>query len=137
MDFNSIKVQLELILILRLTLTSLIFQFHKGTIRTFPSTVKMPCYGYFNSIKVQLEPVLPLEQPKNKTFQFHKGTIRTHFLIRCVCILLIFQFHKGTIRTGTWIPTTTDTIPKFQFHKGTIRTIHYWFGLNRSDISIP
>ena len=32
-NFNSIKVQLEL-LILRLTLTLLTFQFHKGTIRT-------------------------------------------------------------------------------------------------------
>ena len=32
--FNSIKVQLKLILTLRLTKILLIFQFHKGTIKT-------------------------------------------------------------------------------------------------------
>ena len=33
--------------------------------------------GYFNSIKVQLEPSRPIQYPERVKFQFHKGTIRT------------------------------------------------------------
>ena len=55
----------------------IVFQFHKGTIRTSDG-------GYGNEfIK----------------FQFHKGTIRTGAGIISGAGSLIFQFHKGTIRT--------------------------------------
>ena len=53
--FNSIKVRLELIYLLGL-IGSYLFQFHKGTIRTFYGTP---------------------EKVSKKLFQFHKGTIRT------------------------------------------------------------
>ena len=32
---------------------------------------------YFNSIKVQLELIVPVHTPQKVLFQFHKGTIRT------------------------------------------------------------
>ena len=54
-DFNSIKVQLEHINETYIQII-IIFQFHKGTIRTFRN-------------KGEEQNVLP--------FQFHKGTIRT------------------------------------------------------------
>ena len=56
-DFNSIKVQLELMI---------------------QSFVK--CFNpYFNSIKVQLEQNIASTMAKYSQFQFHKGTIRTKF----------------------------------------------------------
>ena len=54
-NFNSIKVRLELKLLLKTDCLN-IFQFHKGTIRTF-----FPAYKDTLSYR----------------FQFHKGTIRT------------------------------------------------------------
>ena len=59
-DFNSIKVQLELKIIIKVALYAL-FQFHKGTIRTEP---------------LKTGPILSL------LFQFHKGTIRTNGFVR-------------------------------------------------------
>ena len=55
--FNSIKVQLELAPAIIAGAGSMLFQFHKGTIRTL-----LPCFVQ------ELNP-----------FQFHKGTIRTQF----------------------------------------------------------
>ena len=54
-DFNSIKVRLELVPT-SANGSILIFQFHKGTIRTGTSRAA---------------------DGRNRTFQFHKGTIRT------------------------------------------------------------
>ena len=54
MDFNSIKVRLELI-ILHQTETVLAFQFHKGAIRTGEIRVVNDILVHFNSIKVRLE----------------------------------------------------------------------------------
>ena len=59
--FNSIKVRLELFFGV-VKFRSIVFQFHKGTIRTF-SQRKRP---------------LPAS-----TFQFHKGTIRTLLPAAC------------------------------------------------------
>ena len=54
------------------------FQFHKGTIRTREPLARMKGSGYFNSIKVRLEPgTAPTRYQAAPTFQFHKGTIRT------------------------------------------------------------
>ena len=56
----------------------MIFQFHKGTIRTVIST---------------------LQNDRLNPFQFHKGTIRTHIDVQIDALVSVFQFHKGTIRT--------------------------------------
>ena len=77
LHFNSIKVRLERV-ILRVILGVILFQFHKGTIRTAKCKDMTEEELHFNSIKVRLErnnvqAVLPM----SVTFQFHKGTIRT------------------------------------------------------------
>ena len=60
-----------------------LFQFHKGTIRTFGSGLLFQSVFDFNSIKVQLEPRFDSASNLNaKPFQFHKGTIRTKFLLQ-------------------------------------------------------
>ena len=77
----------------------MLFQFHKGTIRTASTSKILQRCSYFNSIKVQLELVklygttlfvsnfnsikVQLEQVSTKEFSLNP----------------IFQFHKGTIRT--------------------------------------
>ena len=53
-DFNSIKVRLELGVIAVLMYVVL-FQFHKGAIRTMICNVIILILCYFNSIKVRLE----------------------------------------------------------------------------------
>ena len=57
-------------------MTSTVFQFHKGTIRTVQMVLLVLNLTDFNSIKVQLElnQAMGALLPK---FQFHKGTIRT------------------------------------------------------------
>ena len=75
------------------------FQFHKGTIRTNTQQGQVHQLGYFNSIKVQLEPKGSVAFNEYKEFQFHKGTIRTRWQPDKAVSQTIFQFHKGTIRT--------------------------------------
>ena len=53
-NFNSIKVRLELDKLI-LSLPFFGFQFHKGAIRTLPSTAVLGEKPNFNSIKVRLE----------------------------------------------------------------------------------
>ena len=53
-DFNSIKVQLEHDM-QRYYTDFMLFQFHKGTIRTKSLSDASTASPYFNSIKVQLE----------------------------------------------------------------------------------
>ena len=55
----------------------LLFQFHKGTIRTDRRKEENRIICHFNSIKVQLERGSEPSEKKSKLFQFHKGTIRT------------------------------------------------------------
>ena len=59
--FNSIKVQLEPNVQNQLG-SYILFQFHKGTIRTVVNLIKLSTVIYFNSIKVQLEPYLSWEK---------------------------------------------------------------------------
>ena len=62
-----------------IVLSFVLFQFHKGTIRTKwknPSLWRI--YGYFNSIKVRLELLAQSQSAQQYSFQFHKGTIRTY-----------------------------------------------------------
>ena len=99
----------------------LVFQFHKGAIRTKEKYGKGCC--------------IP-------PFQFHKGAIRTLILFDNFFGKILFQFHKGAIRTPLRIiPLRVhlyfnsikvrlehsgkegwQTIREFQFHKGAIRT---------------
>ena len=76
-NFNSIKVRLEHGGGNH-CFGRLLFQFHKGTIRTLleiADAAQMPFY--FNSIKVRLELLEKQEGIEIEEFQFHKGTIRT------------------------------------------------------------
>ena len=81
-NFNSIKVRLERLL-LRYIVKVLIFQFHKGTIRTTILTTLTSSTQNFNSIKVRLELGALLHRLYDSTFQFHKGTIRTDDVSPC------------------------------------------------------
>ena len=108
MNFNSIKVQLELQHAKTDGRSFQRFQFHKGTIRTIYTL------GLFGSY----------------LFQFHKGTIRTrplcnvhvqklhfnsikvqleHDSVFCKVFQSLFQFHKGTIRTTSTFLSPTKT----------------------------
>ena len=61
--------------------SKILFQFHKGTIKTsnYPlfSTLNL---SNFNSIKVRLKLILQMQNNILMKFQFHKGTIKTHIL---------------------------------------------------------
>ena len=76
--FNSIKVRLE-----RTSKSvccfSVLFQFHKGAIRTTDALYDLSKDGYFNSIKVRLERLPDFISFTHPIFQFHKGAIRTLF----------------------------------------------------------
>ena len=73
--FNSIKVQLKLPIIQKLTLSA-VFQFHKGTIKTEESySIGTEADFNFNSIKVQLKQKNGPQIIAAREFQFHKGII--------------------------------------------------------------
>ena len=57
----------------------MVFQFHKGTIRTEEEGLSPFDFTNFNSIKVRLERFLGFGDAHIHLFQFHKGTIRTAF----------------------------------------------------------
>ena len=57
----------------------MLFQFHKGTIRTLRPALPVRGLRHFNSIKVQLEPKPQAVNALKRLFQFHKGTIRTTY----------------------------------------------------------
>ena len=121
----------------------LVFQFHKGTIRTQRCSVTLTTLAHFNSIKVQLEPALqtssfttlrnfnsikvqlepsaPSHQcPLSTVFQFHKGTIRT---IKSLFVLKIFlDFNSIKVQLELLGELCMPSYREFQFHKGTIRT---------------
>ena len=78
----------------------MIFQFHKGTIKTCGRYRNEHNQADFNSIKVRLKHAVNAGSNAVRAFQFHKGTIKT-------CIILGIRL-----------------IPKFQFHKGTIKTVN-------------
>ena len=75
------------------------FQFHKGTIRTPLTGATDITVTHFNSIKVRLEQRGTMERGEAPQFQFHKGTIRTLSAMSLSPPPTTFQFHKGTIRT--------------------------------------
>ena len=75
-DFNSIKVQLSLLLLVHHEALS-VFQFHKGTIKPGLTFI-------FLSVL--------------RLFQFHKGTIKPELTQDSAALNKRFQFHKGTIK---------------------------------------
>ena len=75
-NFNSIKVRLELVFDSR-EHGIIIFQFHKGAIRTKLPKTSLYYIAHFNSIKVRLERRSSSSSCRCRTFQFNKGAIRT------------------------------------------------------------
>ena len=55
----------------------MLFQFHKGTIKTIESVKNYRVLANFNSIKVQLKQISTFRNRLFYIFQFHKGTIKT------------------------------------------------------------
>ena len=142
LHFNSIKVRLEHSDNAVMQVDNE-FQFHKGAIRTFCSTLSFGCIELFQfhkgAIRTRASAAVLLSFV---SFQFHKGAIRTvrdmvkrynsaHFNSIKVRLELwdqaknaeqqTFQFHKGAIRTPRWSWHKLHT-QTFQFHKGAIRT---------------
>ena len=123
--FNSIKVQLELSSSTSHTCNR-IFQFHKGTIRTSFILLGPSLVMYFNSIKVQLEPVsVTLNWEPTSNFNSIKVQLELRPSELSRSSQISFQFHKGTIRT-TEPRDGTGCQNQFQFHKGTIRTSRFF-----------
>ena len=97
-NFNSIKVRLKLTFDTR-EHGIIIFQFHKGTIKT-------PCVGYlidhpdnFNSIKVRLKlNSLHYDSEAKRNFNSIKVRLKLYYT-NVFLIIPKFQFHKGTIKT--------------------------------------
>ena len=75
--FNSIKVRLKLTVLLIVLRLCLLFQFHKGTIKTKEFLKKIGYLESFNSIKVRLKLCKDGWKNVENPFQFHKGTIKT------------------------------------------------------------
>ena len=103
-------------------MSTTIFQFHKGAIRTTNMGIVEYRCANFNSIKVRLEQGGGRSPHRtNNLFQFHKGAIRTSYKMQRWLNGRIFQFHKGAIRTYIFFQKLGE-FNIFQFHKGAIRT---------------
>ena len=99
-NFNSIKVQLEHRWACSAKLLQMLFQFHKGTIRTMYGNVHVT---------------------HDILFQFHKGTIRTPILRRTERLRSNFNSIKVQLELPDHYCLVRQLF-QFQFHKGTIRT---------------
>ena len=97
--FNSIKVRLKLGLLDMILLNFHLFQFHKGTIKTFI---------FLSSV------------PWDSPFQFHKGTIKT--LGYLIAPTAEYHFNSIKVRLKLYNKDLIDSEKEFQFHKGTIKT---------------
>ena len=148
LDFNSIKVRLNLHFGTT-DISSVLFQFHKGTIKPSYLTFCISVLLNFNSIKVRLN----LKKINNqiKYINFNSIKVRLNrFLLSWSCILVLhfnsikvrlnlaaiykgvlfnlFQFHKGTIKPMGKFKWCRNA-KKIQFHKGTIKpgsALIYW-----------
>ena len=119
-NFNSIKVRLRRSMKSILLCCGILFQFHKGSIKTKKRQSWTFDQKYFNSIKVRLRRAKSPACTAPKAFQFHKGSIKTATRFSILRALQLFQFHKGSIKTAR--PALTISRPQFQFHKGSIKT---------------
>ena len=120
----------------------LVFQFHKGAIRTAVQVSRQGLQVYFNSIKVRLERCFQLIYSPRSEFQFHKGAIRTddanvpavrvpnfnsikvrleHTLFSN--LLSVQHFNSIKVRLELIVQHNLLINSRFQFHKGAIRTV--------------
>ena len=108
--FNSIKVRLERSM-LRFDALALIFQFHKGAIRTWGRYIRKHLDINFNSIKVRLERGLGTTI-KGVLNNFNSIKVRLEQLIDALGFgdSDLFQFHKGAIRTMKDIRTYNQDV---------------------------
>ena len=140
-------------------LNLVLFQFHKGTIRTELQVLNLVSLLHFNSIKVQLEQTCcavlrqrwrnfnsikvqlePLQGEIDSLEVLNFNSIKVQLEPKFNLFdkeVHSFQFHKGTIRTCFgWNASPLDV--SFQFHKGTIRTEFSFFSSGLiPKISIP
>ena len=101
----------------------LLFQFHKGTIKTtFHLSFLSSSKGYFNSIKVRLKLKIVIKVLIYALFQFHKGTIKTQEGSGRWSDFSYFNSIKVRLKPPASPYQYAHTI--FQFHKGTIKTIN-------------
>ena len=157
LHFNSIKVQLELSTVWCCN-SSPIFQFHKGTIRTYrcvpvldyahvfqfhKGTIRTPGHNHkqlfvtnFNSIKVQLER-WGRGVPWTVLWNFNSIKVQLDSLTKLSFTFLLY-FNSIKVQLERTVETCLQLPDLFQFHKGTIRTpsisLKYRSG---SSISIP
>ena len=134
--FNSIKVRLKPSSFISWISLSALFQFHKGTIKTFIRIVSTAYLCYFTSIKVRLKQDFDPVEPFPDKFQFHKGTIKTiNFILNMMMSMMDFNSIK--VRLKPYLFGLPFFLCRFQFHKGTIKTLNRrdWIGL--ACISIP
>ena len=99
----------------------MLFQFHKGTIKTKDRFSLLAAFIDFNSIKVQLKHFEIFLNVCFRSFQFHKGTIKT--LAKSVYNDDLTNFNSIKVqlkREG--VQQALLKIIEFQFHKGTIKT---------------
>ena len=118
------------------------FQFHKGTIKTDVPRSGRSQQAYFNSIKVQLKPIIVYTSDQGF---YNFNSIKVQLKLGCGVLHSgprKFQFHKGTIKTERKWEYLVDfnnfnsikvqlkhdagkdivRLLVFQFHKGTIKT---------------
>ena len=115
----------------------IIFQFHKGAIRTKVEYSSAVICINFNSIKVRLE-LNALRCFKDTLSNFNSIKVRLEpaGINPYLAMQNEFQFHKGAIRTwSSFHPFSSLT--EFQFHKGAIRTMSGRSHRLMADISIP
>ena len=72
----------------------MLFQFHKGTIKTRGGAHRRQLRPHFNSIKVQLKLSSGISSQSDKRFQFHKGTIKTF----ANCLRESTNYHFNSIK---------------------------------------
>ena len=98
------------------------FQFHKGTIRTCCLTRVSSRISYFNSIKVQLEPISTNnDQASISNFNSIKGQLEQISSKKFSLIVRDFNSIKVQLEHSSIITIVYDML-EFQFHKDTIRT---------------
>ena len=110
MNFNSIKVRLKQ----KLEMISsyfVLFQFHKGTIKTIKYQFCHNAVQHFNSIKVRLKLavatgiIIPMQY-----FNSIKVRLKHSSFLGSLSKAFSFQFHKGTIKTISLEEWATDVL---------------------------
>ena len=100
--FQFHKGSIKTLLILSTPFRLMIFQFHKGSIKTQLHKKKENTKANFNSIKVRLRrPAPAVIAAPIQYFNSIKVRLRLCYCNRNL-LVIIFQFHKGSIKTHTY-----------------------------------